>query len=136
VLDTNVLSALMRGDRAAIARLRGARKDEVGVPQPALAEIAYGIARLPRSKRRAALEERFALLRAELPRLDWTDEVSDAFGVIKAALEKRGERIEDFDVAIAAHAVARGAALVTANRAHMARVQGLRVEDWVAPLEG
>jgi len=51
---------------------------------------------------------------------------------VKAALERRGERIEDFDVAIAAHALAHGATLVTANRKHMARVAGLAVEDWAA----
>lgn len=39
-------------------------------------------------------------------------------------------RIEDFDAAIAAHAVAAGATLVTADTAHMARVPGLRIEDW------
>lgn len=130
VLDTNVLSALMRGERSAVDRLKGLRKDEVGVPQPAFAEIAYGIARLPKSKRRGALQERFDLLRAELPRVDWTDDVSERFGSIKALLEKRGERIEDFDAAIAAHALSRGVVLATANIKHMVRVPGLVVEDW------
>jgi tRNA(fMet)-specific endonuclease VapC len=132
VLDTNVLSALMSGHARVVARLGALTKDEVGVPQPAFAEIAYGIARLPRSRRREALAGRFELLRAELPRLEWSDEVSDCFGSIKAALERRGERIEDFDAAIAAHALARGAILVTANVAHMRRVHGVAVEDWSA----
>jgi len=60
----------------------------------------------------------------------WTNAVSDAFGRIKATLEKRGQRIEDFDAAIAAHAVAAGATLITANTGHMVRVPGLRVDDW------
>ena len=49
---------------------------------------------------------------------------------IAATLERRGTRIEDFDAAIAAHALAVGATLVTANLDHMTRVAGLRVEDW------
>jgi tRNA(fMet)-specific endonuclease VapC len=133
VLDTNVLSALMKGERHAVDRLKGLSKAEIGVPQPVFAEIAYGIARLPKSKRKEALQERFDLLRAELPRLAWTDEVSERFGSVKAVLEKKGERIEDFDAAIAAHALARGAVLVTANVSHMAQVPGLVVEDWSAP---
>jgi tRNA(fMet)-specific endonuclease VapC len=56
--------------------------------------------------------------------------VSEAYGRIKAALERRGRRIEDFDAAIAAHAVSAGATLVTANLGHMTRVPGVRTEDW------
>lgn len=133
VLDTNVLSALMKGERSSVERLRALRKDEVGVPQPAFAEIAYGISGLPKSKRREALQERLILLRVELRRVDWTDDVSERFGAIKAALEKRGKRIEDFDAAIAAHALSRGAVLVTANAKHMVRVPGLVVDDWSKP---
>ena len=65
-------------------------------------------------------------------RIDWTDEVSHRFGVIKAVLEKRGQRIEDFDAAIAAHAAEPGDVLVTANLDDMVRVPGLIVEDWSA----
>ena len=95
-----------------------------------LAEIAFGIERLPRSKRRASLQARFELVSAELPRAEWTDAVSQTFGRIKASLERRGTRIEDFDAAIAAHALALEATLVTANLDHTIRVPGLRVEDW------
>lgn len=38
--------------------------------------------------------------------------------------------IEDFDVAVAAHAVAYRAVLVTAKVRHMSRIAGLVVEDW------
>lgn len=130
VLDTNAVSALMKGDAGVASRLRGVSKGDVAIPQPVLAEITYGIERLQRSKRRAALQERFDLVRTELRRVLWTDDVSDAFGRIKAALERKGERIEDFDAAIAAHALAEGAVLVTANREHMARIPDLQIEDW------
>ena len=122
----------MKGDVRFVERLRQRSKDEVTVPQPALAEIAYGIERLPPSKRKEALQERFDLVRSELARAEWTDEVSECFGRIKAVLEKKGRPIEDFDVAIAAHAVATGAVLVTANLDDMARVPGIQVEDWSA----
>ena len=132
VLDTNALSALMKGDARALARLRVAGRAETGIPQPVIAEIEYGIARLARSKRRRILQERFELLRAELPRCQWTDSVSERFGAIKATLEHKGQRIEDFDAAIAAHALADGSTLVTADLVHMVRVPGLALEDWTA----
>jgi tRNA(fMet)-specific endonuclease VapC len=95
-----------------------------------LAEIAFGIERLPRSKRRTALQERFDLLCAGIPWAEWSDDVSQMYGRIKATLERRGARIEDFDAAIAAHALSLDATLVTADVEHMTRVPGVRVEDW------
>ena len=133
VLDTNAVSALMKGDPGVMERLKQRSKGEVSVPQPVLAEIAYGIERLPKSKRKEALQERFDLVRSELARASWSDEVSESFGRIKAVLEKKGQRIEDFDAAIAAHALATGAVLVTANLDHRTRIPGLTVEDWSAP---
>jgi tRNA(fMet)-specific endonuclease VapC len=132
VLDTNALSALLRGDATAAARLKATPRRLVGVPAPVIAEIEYGIARLPRSKRRQRLAERFELFRSQLHRIPWTDEVSAQFGAIKFALEKRGERIEDFDIAIAAHAKAINAILVTADRTHMKRIKDLAIEDWTS----
>lgn len=40
-----------------------------------------------------------------LSRAPWTDEVSHTFGRVKADLEMTGARLEDFDVAVAAHAL-------------------------------
>jgi tRNA(fMet)-specific endonuclease VapC len=130
VLDTNAVSALMKGDARTVERLRATDRADAAVPQPVLAEIAYGIERLPRSKRRDSLANRFDLIRTQLARVSWTDAVSERYGYIKATLERRGERIEDFDAAIAAHAMAEEAVLVTANLQHMARIPGLTVDDW------
>jgi tRNA(fMet)-specific endonuclease VapC len=130
VLDTNAVSALMKGRGAFVERLASLAPGDVAIPQPVVAEIAFGIERLPRSKRRRVLQSRFDLICAEIPRTEWTDAVSQAYGRIKAALERRGSRIDDFDAAIAAHALASGARLVTANLDHMARVPGLQIEDW------
>jgi tRNA(fMet)-specific endonuclease VapC len=130
VLDTNAVSALMKGSAPVVERLATLEPADVAIPQPALAEIAFGIERLPRSARRTTLQERFDLICSEIPRAEWSDAVSHAYGRIKAALERRGTRIEDFDAAIAAHALAADATLVTANLGHMTRVPGLRIEDW------
>ncbi len=126
----------MHGRAAVNRRMAAVSRSDVFVCQPTLAEIAYGIARLPHSKRKAWLLDSHSLIVSTLQRSEWTDEVSIAFGKTKAALEKRGDRIEDFDVAIAAHALAEGAVLVTMDRRHMPRVPGLTVEDWSDPDRG
>jgi tRNA(fMet)-specific endonuclease VapC len=135
VLDTNVVSLLMKGDPNVIGRLKAVSRADVCMPQPVVAEIAYGIQRLSRSKRKDALASRFALLKSEIRRVAWSDEISEAFGAIKSGLERKGERIEDFDAAVAAHALAEGCVLVTANLKHTTRVPGLQVEDWSEELE-
>jgi len=130
VLDTNAVSAIMKGNEAFVDRLASHAPADVAIPQPVIAELAHGIERLPRSRRRIALQARFELICSEIPRSEWTDDVSHAYGRIKATLERRGTRIEDFDAAIAAHAVSIGATLVTTNTDHMGRIPGLRLEDW------
>jgi tRNA(fMet)-specific endonuclease VapC len=130
VLDTNAVSALMRADPTVLERLRAVTRADVAVPQPVVAEIEYGLARLPKGRKRTALFERWRLFATELPRVIWSDDVSSHFGSLKALLEKSGRRLEDFDLAIAAHALAEEATLVTADAKHMTRIPGLPVEDW------
>jgi predicted nucleic acid-binding protein len=92
-----------------VERLASRMPTDIAIPQPVIAEIAYGIERLPRSRRRSLLRARFDLICSDVPRAEWTDAVSHAFGRVKGILERRGTRIEDFDAAIAAHALATGA---------------------------
>lgn len=120
----------MKGDPAALSRIRALPKEGISIPQPVLAELRYGIERLPASRRKERLRARLQLICEEILRAAWTDEVSHRFGEVKADLERKGERIEDLDAAIAAHALALGATLVTSNTDHFVRVRGLAVEDW------
>jgi predicted nucleic acid-binding protein len=130
VLDTTIVSALMRSEPAAAARLLRERPADVLVPQPVLAEIHYGLSRLPHSRRRRDLEQRLATLLLGIRRAVWTDDVSRTFGEVKSELEGRGARVEDFDVAIAAHALVERASVATRNVRHFARIRGLHVDDW------
>lgn len=132
ILDTNTLSFAMAGDEGVTEQLLRRDRTEVLLPQPVIAEIEYGLSRLPASKKKTRLSRRFRIFSAEIPRADWTDEVSRSFGCIKAELESQGARIEDFDVAVAAHALSLGATLVTDNLRHMGRISDLRTENWKA----
>jgi tRNA(fMet)-specific endonuclease VapC len=132
VLDTNTVAAVMRGEERIKHRLLAHSRSSVVLPQPVVAEIEYGLSRLPDSRRKTTLSDRWGVVSRELRRIDWTDSVSVAFGTIKAVLERRGRRLDDFDIAIAAHAVAYDAVLVTSNVSHFDRIKGLDIEDWLA----
>jgi tRNA(fMet)-specific endonuclease VapC len=120
----------MRAEPGPSSRLLRKRPTDVLLPQPTIAEIRYGLARLPSSRRKRELERRLVTLLAALVRAEWSDEVSRCFGNLKADLERRGERVDDFDLAIAAHAVAHDATVVTRNTRHFVRMRSPRVEDW------
>ena len=117
LLDTNMVSALMRGEPHVAARVTSASREDVAISQVTVAEIEFGLRSLPASRRRRALEAQWSAIAAELIRLPWSDEVSRRFGERKARLEKVGRRMSDFDLAIAVHALAYGLTLVTADRA-------------------
>jgi tRNA(fMet)-specific endonuclease VapC len=130
LIDTNTVSALMRGERGVATRVAGTPREDVAISQVTAAEIEFGLRYLPASKRRRALEAQWSAIGSELVRLPWSDEVSRRFGERKARLEKAGQRMSDFDLAIAVHALAYGLTLVTADRA-FERLK-LRRENWLA----
>jgi tRNA(fMet)-specific endonuclease VapC len=130
VLDTNTVSALMRGHPSVASRLADTPREDVGISQVTVAEIEFGLRYLPASKRRKALQRQWAEIGPELIRLPWQDEVSLILGERKARLERTGKRMSDFDLAIAAHAIAYDLTVVTADRA-FERLK-LRRENWVA----
>ena len=121
----------MEGNLVAQARLEGLRVGEVLVPQPVLAEIAFGLERLGRSRRQRNLRRAYETFCSLLARSTWDDRVSETYGQLKARLVSQGSVIEDFDVAIAAHALVEGAVLATENVRHFERVPGLQVESWL-----
>lgn len=131
VLDTNTISFLMRGHPAVVRHLVERPRGEALLPQAAVCEIEYGLSRLPRSARQRKLRETFDGILAELGRAEWTDRVSQAFGEVKASLERRGRRLEDFDLAVAAHALAVRATLVTSDTSDMERIPGLKLANWL-----
>jgi tRNA(fMet)-specific endonuclease VapC len=130
LLDTNTVSALMRGQPEVAARVATTPREDVAISQVTVAEIEFGLRYLPASRRRRTLEAQWTAIGPELIRLPWDDEVSRRFGDRKARLERAGRRMSDFDLAIAVHALAYDLTLVTADQA-FGRLR-LRRENWLA----
>ncbi len=131
VLDTTAFAAAMRNEPEMVAFLQARQPASVATVAPAVAEIEYGIRRLEaRSRKRRLLEAERDRLLGVLQVLPWIPESSARFGEIKAALERTGEPIDDFDVAIAAIALSHGAEVLTANLPHFRRVDKLVSRHW------
>jgi predicted nucleic acid-binding protein len=118
IMDTNVVSELMRPtpDLAVLTWALNA-ESELRVTTPTVAEIRYGIARLPEGRHResisAAADRR---LRGFAPRIVPFDYAAAVrFGELKARRRSIGRPITTFDAQIAAICLARSAALATRN---------------------
>ena len=90
-------------------------------------ELYYGASKS--NQKAKALAELDRTVRG-IPVEDLTSTVSEAYGIIRSALEKQGRMIGNNDLWIAAHAMSLGFILATNNDREFLRVTGLSVENW------
>jgi len=104
------------------------RNHRIVVSAITYAEMRFGAVGKKASPRHAKLVDAFcARLDAVLA---WDRAAVDATTEIKVALAAAGTPIGPNDTAIAGHAIAASAILVTNNTREFARVPGLELEDW------
>ena len=130
LLDTNIASFILKGHSSeADIRLCQSAPGTVFISAVTRAELRYGVLKKPEASRLAALVSAFLL---RIPTLSWTEDASEAYGALRAELERKGRLIGNMDMMIAAHALALGAVLATNNRRDFQRIRGLQWEDWSA----
>lgn len=129
MLDTNIASYLLRGGYPHLEqRLRRESVDAVCISAITRAELRYGVARLlPAATRLEREVDRFLL---GITTLSWDEAAADAYGLVRATLERAGTPIGALDTQIAAHALIANLTLITHNVGEFHRVAGLRMEDW------
>jgi tRNA(fMet)-specific endonuclease VapC len=130
MLDTNIVSHLLRGHPAVVERVTSVPMAVLCLSAITGAELMYGLAKRPGATRLArAVDE--LLRRVEV--LPWDSSVMAGYGETRAALESQGQPMGALDLLIATHALEVGAVLVTNDQAFR-RVLGLSVEDWSVPM--
>lgn len=131
MLDTNICSFIMREQPdAVLERLAQAvlRNQRIVVSAITYSEMRFGATGPKASPRHIELVDAFcARLDTILP---WDRSAVDATTNVKVALRLAGTPIGPNDTAIAGHAIAAGAVLVTNNTREFERVPGLILEDW------
>ena len=121
VVDTNVASELMRPSPSVAVRdwVLGHDGRDLCTTAITLAEIAYGIERLPSGHRkdalRAAVAEVFGMFDEQV--LPFDVAAAEQYALVVSHRDALGLPIEGFDAQIAAICRARGAALPTRNLA-------------------
>lgn len=130
MLDTNTCIYVMKYHPPQVQqRLRRVAVGEVAISAIVLAELRFGVQKSRRRERSAAALADFL---GYCLVLDWPQEAADLYAEIRADLQQRGTPIGPNDLLIAAHARWLNATLVSSNVGELARVEGLRLEDWRA----
>lgn len=119
VLDTNVMSELARAtpSQAVVDWMRDVPSQSVAVTTITVAEVEYGLARLPAGARKVSLSSTIDRLWSRyLPSvLPFDEDAARIYGTLRAHREHRGVPISQSDAQIAAIALSRTAALATRN---------------------
>ena len=127
LLDTNIVSLILKGDPRVCAVLVKQPMHELCISSVTEGELAFGLAKRGHP---AVLTRRVQEFLLRVDALPWDRPAAQAYGELRARTQAAGTTLSPLDLMIAAHAQALGATLVTADRA-FARA-GVSVEDWTA----
>ena len=137
VLDTNVLSALMRAepDRAVVRWLDGLAPESIWTTSITLFEVQFGIDALSDGERKTALQNAFhqaVYVDMQGRILDFDAPAAAAAGTIAARQRALGRPVDMRDAQIAGIIAARRATLATRNVRHFADTGLALVDPWGA----
>lgn len=133
LLDTNILSALIRQPQGPVAAMLAQRGyGTVCTSIIVAAELRFGA----RKRGSKILTGKVEDLLASLPVLPLEAGADRIYAEVRLQLEQAGAPIGPNDLLIAAHALEAGLTLVTDNVDEFGRVAGLRVENWLAVSSG
>ncbi len=129
LLDTDILSAIMRRQPAALAKAQAylAAHGRFTISIITRYEILRGLKTKNATTQLAAFEK-FCAANEILP---INDGIVQRAATIYAVLHQNGALIGDADILIAATAMEHGLTLVTNNEKHLKRIAGLTLDNWL-----
>jgi tRNA(fMet)-specific endonuclease VapC len=128
LLDTDTVIYILKGHPAVAENLKNHLQDPVKISIVTYMELQYGAYK---SQHVAANLAKIKSLGQSMEVTPITTAAAEIFGMLKADLEKDGTRLDDFDLVVAACALANNLTLVTNNTKHFERIEGLKLENWI-----
>jgi tRNA(fMet)-specific endonuclease VapC len=127
LLDTDTIIYSLKGNESVVQNLAAHQRDPLKISVISLMELYYGAYKSEKTKANLAkvrsIEKAFDIISVDFS-------VAETFGMIKSDLEFQGIPLDDFDLVIAASALAHNLILVTNNEKHFRRVEGLELDNW------
>lgn len=128
LLDTNIASDVIRGDRLQISeRLAKLPIEEIAISAVTEGELLYGLAKRGYP---SGLSERVHQFLIRVDVLPWDHDVTKIYGDLRAASEAKGITLGALDMMIAGHAMAARYKLITRDKTFTRLPMPLETEDW------
>lgn len=129
MLDTNIAIYVIKHRPQEVRTTFNQHAGRLCVSAITAAELYFGVEKSAMAEKNLIAVEDFL---SRLQVLPYGEKAAAHFGNIKACLARIGKPIGENDAHIAAHARSEGLILVSNNVKEFARVEGLRVENWVS----
>jgi tRNA(fMet)-specific endonuclease VapC len=127
LLDTDMVIFSFKGHPTVRENIARHRHDPLKISIITLMELYYGAFK---SRQAAGNLAKVKILEHNIDIISVGIETAELFGMVKAKLENRGKRLDDFDLVIAACALAHNLTLVTNNTDHFSRITDLKLVNW------
>jgi len=129
LLDTNILSDLVRQPQGAVARrIAEAGEETICTSIIVAAELRFGAEKSGSDK----LADQVDLILSAIEILPLESPADREYGKLRHYLSRNGMLIGPNDLLIAAQALCAGLIMVTANTGEFSRVPDLKVENWLS----
>jgi tRNA(fMet)-specific endonuclease VapC len=128
LLDTDIIIYSMKGHPLIRQKLTEQINAVMRISMITLNELYYGAYKSQQVSTNLA---KIKMLENAFEAIPVNYESAEIFGLLKAQLESQGNRLDDFDLLIAATAMAHNLTLVSNNLKHFQRIDGLKIETWL-----
>lgn len=127
LLDTNICVAMIRNLFNTRTKASEIGRNNCCISEITIAELYYGAYKsnnlLKHFNEVSRLKDRYEVISVSSS--------LDAFGQLKADMERTGNKIDDFDLLIGATAITHDFIMVTDNVKHLGKIPGIQVENWI-----
>ena len=125
LLDTDICISMFKDKHGVREKIMDVSPKRCFVSEITIAELFYGAAKSGREEHFEDVDHVIKLFKVlpVYPALNF-------YGRLKADLERKGQRLDDFDLLIASTAIVNNMVMVTSNSRHFGRIEDIVLEDW------
>lgn len=126
LLDTNICIYILKDKYGIREKVLDVSPKNCFISEITIAELFYGAAKSQRAEHFKDIDHIINLFKVlpVYPSLR-------LYGKLKAELEQKGQRIDEFDLLIGATSITNNMTMVTPNTKHFERITGIYLENWM-----